>query len=136
MRPSVFHPCLVTKALKNDMATLVRVSRKQLARAEVLGMALDIRQEKESKTLGDAPWSPDEDWRKDFKSVNETLATAGQSLIRGLEGNKKNLSNVPTEQLEAQFKAELEKAAAMFSPEEWARLDKIRMDAIIGKGKK
>lgn len=133
------------KALKNDLATLVRVSRKQLQRAEALGQSLDARRQEELDTLGEAgvkrPWFPDEEWRKDFKNVNETLAQAGQSLIRGIEGNKKNLGSVPTEQLEAQFKSELLRAAGSFTPEEWAVLDKVRMQSALGipaptKGKK
>lgn len=118
------------------MATLVRVSRHQLKRAEALGQALDKRREKEAAVQEEngQAWMPDEEWRKDFRSVNETLAQAGQSLIRGLEGNKKNLTSVPTEQLEAQFKAEVLKAAGSFTTDEWATLDKIRMQQALGGG--
>lgn len=118
------------KALKNDLATLVRVSRQQLKLAEMLGDSLRARRNKE--TEDGKEWEPDDEWRKDFKNVNETLAQAGQSLIRGLEGNKKNLTSVPTEQLEAQLKAELLRAAADLTPEEWAILDKARMQMALG----
>lgn len=123
------------------MKALERASRKQLQRAERLGESLDARIEFENARRAHIvdkdpeaarmPWVPDEEWRKDFNNVNTTIAQAGQSLIRALEGNKKNLAGVPTEQLEAQFKAELARAAANMTPEEWAVLDKIRMQQAL-----
>ena len=127
------------KALKNDLATLARASRKQLVRAEQLGSSLDQRREYAIKRRvdmngpgeEDLPWIPDEEWRKDFNNVNATIAQAGQSLIRALEGNKNNLGGVPTDQLEAQFKSEMIRAASNLSPEDWAILDKVRMGQVL-----
>lgn len=120
---------------KNDLHTLARAARQQIVRAEQLGESLDKRREhltKEGEIIGIA-WSPDEEWRKDFNSVNATIAQAGQALMRALEGNKKDLGGVPMEQLESQFKAEMIRAAGSMTPEEWAAMDKIRMQSALAQ---
>ncbi len=109
------------KRPKNDLATLARAARQQLIRAERLGHSLDVRM-KAKMTAADG-WIPDEDWRRDFATVTTTLRDAGASLTKALENNKKDLGGMKTEQLEAQFKAEMMRSAETLSEEDWAYLN-------------
>lgn len=106
------------------MNSLAAVARMQLAIAKELGDSLKTRMEIRKKTAPD--WTPDEDWRRDFQSVTTTLQHAGQSLMRALEGQKKNLGTLTEEQLEAQFRSELIKAAHTISDEDWQRMCEAR----------
>jgi len=85
---------------------------------------------RQANARGEA-WVPDDTWRADFNQVTQATVQAGNALHRALEGNAKKLGGMSTEQLEAQFKAELLRAAAHFTAEDWARLDQVRMKQVI-----
>ena len=74
-------------------------------------------------------WVPDEDWRRDFASATNTLQHAGNSLVRALEGNKKDLGGLTEEQLKAQFNAEIVASAAELTDEQWQRMQDARAKA-------
>lgn len=74
-------------------------------------------------------WTPDEDFRRDFAAITTTLQHAGNSLIRALEGNKKNLGGLTEEQLEAQFNAEIVNSAGQLTDEQWQRMQEARAKA-------
>lgn len=109
---------------KNELAALATASRAHLRRAEALGKSLDERMKVKRDVSPE--WTPDEDWRRDFASVTQTLQHAGNSLIRALEGNKKNLAGLTEEQLEAQLNAELVNSAGSLSDEQWQRMCEAR----------
>ena len=111
---------------KNDLATLARASRGQLVRAEKLGHSLDVRLK--AKMNAADGFTLDEDWRRDFAMVTSTIRDAGAALTKALENNKKDLSGCTTEQLEAQWKAEMLRSAEAFTDEDWARMDKVRAE--------
>lgn len=109
---------------KNELADLARTARAQLQRAKALGVSLDKRVETKRKVADD--WIPDEEWRKDFANVTTAIQHAGNSLIRALEGNKKDLGGLTEEQLEAQLNAELVTSAQKMSDEQWQRMCEAR----------
>lgn len=106
------------------MLALARASRAQLIRAEALGKSLDSRMKTKRELSPD--WTPDEDFRRDFAAITNTLQHAGNSLIRSLEGRKKDLGSLTEEQLTAQFQAEIVAAAGTLSDDEWARMCEAR----------
>lgn len=108
----------------NDLIYIARTARAQIVRAEKLGKSLDARLKIKKEAAED--WSPDEDWRRDFASVTQTLQHAGNSYIRAIEGNKNATSNLSDEQLQAQFNAELIGAAASLTDDQWARMVEAR----------
>lgn len=112
---------------KNELANLAKTARAQLTLAEELIASLKLRMKQKREVCPE--WVPDEDWRRDFASATNTLQHAGNSLIRALEGNKKNLSGMTDEQLEAQFNAEIVNAAATLTDEQWNRMCEARAKA-------
>jgi hypothetical protein len=112
---------------KNELADLARAARAQLALAKALNASLANRMKAKQEVAPD--WIPDEDWRRDFASVTNTLQHAGNSLVRALEGNKKNLGGLTEDQLEAQFNAEIVNSAQSLTPEQWDRMCAARAKA-------
>lgn len=112
---------------KNELAALAAASRAHLQRANALGRSLDERMRIKRAAADD--WTPDEDFRRDFAAITNTLQHAGNSLIRALEGNKKNLGGLTEEQLEAQFNAEIVNSAQSLTDEQWARMCEARAKA-------
>lgn len=112
---------------KNELAALAAASRAQILRANALGRSVDERMR--LKRAASEQWTPDEDFRRDFAAITNTLQHAGNSLIRALEGNKKNLGGLTEEQLEAQFNAELVNSAQSLTDEQWARMCEARAKA-------
>lgn len=108
----------------NELVYLARAARQQLVRAEALGKSLDIRLK--AKRDLHPEWVPDEDWRRDFASVTQALKQAGDSLIRALEGNKKDMGGLTEAQLEAQFNAEIVQSATQLTDEQWAKMCEAR----------
>lgn len=102
---------------KNELAALANAARAQIKRAELLGKSLDLRMRK--KIEASPEWVPDEDYRRDFASITQTLQTAGNAMSRALEDNKKNNSGLTEDQLNAQFKAELIRVAQTMTDDEW-----------------
>lgn len=119
----------VPRAPKNDLAGLARTARAQLRRAELLGQSLDERLK--AARENHPGWQPDEEWRKDFNQVTQTIAQSGQALQRALEANEKKLAGMTVEQLEAQLRAELARIAPHLTAEEWAMLDNIRLKLMM-----
>ncbi len=112
---------------KNELAGLARAARLQIARADQLGKSLDIRM-KIKKEASDQ-WTPDEDFRRDFAAITNTLQHAGNAMVRGLEANKKDLGGLTEDQLQAQFNAELINSAQTMSDEDWNKMVEARMKA-------
>lgn len=112
---------------KNELQALAKASRQQLLRAEQLGKSLDQRMK--LKREASEEWTPDEDFRRDFAAITNTLQHAGNSLIRALEGNKKNLGGMSEEQLTAQFNAELVTSAQSLTDEQWSKMNEARAKA-------
>ena len=99
------------------MADLARIAREQIKRAELLGKSLDARLRAKMQAAPD--WIPDEDFRRDFQAINTVIQHSGNSLVRALESNKKNLAGATEAQLEAQFNAEIVRAAETMTDEQW-----------------
>ena len=112
---------------KNELAALARAAKRQIARAEALGHSLDTRMK--MKIEASPEWSPDEDFRRDFAAITNTLQHAGNAMTRALEGNKKNTDGLSEAQLEAQLNAELVRSAGSLSDEEWERMVQARAKA-------
>ena len=112
---------------KNELSGLARAAKAQLSLAEDLGRSL--RNRLKMKKEASPEWVPDEDFRRDFAAVTNTLQHAGNAMIRGLEANKKDLGGLTEEQLTAQFQAELIAAAQTLSDEDWNRMVEARRKA-------
>lgn len=112
---------------KNELASLARAAKAQIARAEALGKSIDSRM-KTKKEASDQ-WTPDEDFRRDFSAITNTLQHAGNAMTRALEGNKKNLGALTEDQLQAQFNAEIINSAQSMSDEDWQRMCEARAKA-------
>lgn len=112
---------------KNEYASLARIARAHIKRAELLGKSLDARVvvKREASEM----WTPDEDWRRDFASVTTSIQHATNSLVRALESNKKNLGSLTEAQLEAQFNAEIVQSAGSLTDDQWARMREARAKA-------
>lgn len=112
---------------KNELGALARASRAQIARATELGRSLDERTKiaKEASSQ----WTPNDDWRRDFAAITNTLQHAGNAMTRALEGNKKNTDGLSEAQLEAQLKSELVRSAQTLDDEEWAIMCAARAKA-------
>lgn len=112
---------------KNELASLARAAKAQIARVEALGKSVDsrIKMKKEASS----EWTPNEDDRRDLAMITNTLQHAGNAMIRGLEANKKDLGGLTEEQLTAQFNAELINSAQTMSDEEWSRMVDARRKA-------
>lgn len=109
---------------QNPLQALADAARDQLRRARELGRSLDAR----IKIKQDASpeFTMDEDARRDFAAITTTLQHAGNSLIRALEGNKKDLGGLTEEQLAAQFNVEISNSAAQLTDEQWQRMCEAR----------
>jgi len=112
---------------RNELAVLYHAARAQIARATALGKSLDARTAVRRKASPE--WTPDEDARRDFAAITNTLQHAGNALMRALEGNKKNTDNLSEEQLDAQIKAEVVNSAADLTDEEWNLMVEARAKA-------
>lgn len=112
------------RRVADPLVYLARAARQQLVRAETLGKSLDVRLKAKKELAAD--FIPDEDWRRDFASVTQALKQAGDSLIRALEGNKKDLGGLTEAQLTAQFNAEIVQAAQTLTDEQWAKMCESR----------
>ncbi len=98
-------------------ANLARTAQAQLKRAESLGRSLDERMKK--KKLASDEWTLDEDFRRDFAAVTTAIQHAGKSLVIALESGKKNLGSLTEAQLDAQWSAEVVRAATSISDADW-----------------
>lgn len=114
----------MVRKLKNELVSLARTSRQHLRRAEALGKSLDQRLADKQAVAPD--WIPDEDWRRDFAAVTTVIQHSGNSLMRALEGNKKDVGNLSNEQLDAQFQAEVVASAVKMSDDDWERMVRAR----------
>ncbi len=112
---------------KNELGALARAAKRQIARAEALGQSLDNRMK--IKVEASEQWTPDEDFRRDFAAITNTLQHAGNAMTRALEGNKKNTDGLTEQQLEAQFNAEIVRSAQTLSDEDWTRMCEARTKA-------
>lgn len=112
---------------KNELAALARAAKAQISRAEALGKSLDSRIK--MKREASEEWTPNEDDRRDFAAITNTLQHAGNAMRGALEGNKKNLGGLTEEQLQAQFNAEIINSAQTMTDEEWARMCEARAKA-------
>lgn len=112
---------------KNELAALARAAKAQIARAESLGKSLDARVK--MKKDASEVWVPNEDDRRDFAAITNTLQHAGNAMIRGLEANKKDLGGLTEEQLTAQFQAEIISMAQTVSDEDWNKMVEARRKA-------
>ncbi len=112
---------------KNELAALARAARAQVSRAEMIGKSLDSRMK--IKKSASEEWVPNEDDRRDFAAITNTLQHAGNAMIRGLEANKKDLGGLTDEQLEAQLKAEMIRTAQTMSDDEWLLMVEARRKA-------
>ena len=112
---------------KNELSALARAARAQVSRAEALGRSLDNRIK--MKREASPEWTPNEDDRRDFAAITNTLQHAGNAMIRGLDANKKDLGGLTDEQLTAQFKAEIINSAQTMSDEDWQRMKEARLKA-------
>jgi hypothetical protein len=112
---------------KNELAQLARAAKSQVARAEALGKSLDSRIK--MKREASPEWTPNEDDRRDFAAITNTLQHAGNALIRGLDANKKDLGGLTEEQLQAQFNAEIVNSAHTLSDEDWFKMVEARRKA-------
>lgn len=109
---------------KNPLAGLARAANDQIKRAELLGKSLDARIK--MKRDASPEWTPNEDDRRDFASITQTLQHAGNAMARALEDNKKNLGGLTEDQLIAQLKAELIPIVQSLSDGEWNLLLEAR----------
>lgn len=71
-------------------------------------------------------WVPNEDDRRDFAAITQTLQHAGNAMSRAMEDNKKNLGGLTEEQLQAQLKAEITAIVQTLSDAEWNTLVEAR----------
>lgn len=104
---------------KNELARLASAARAQLALAEALGDSLKKRMDVKKAVAGEIGWIPDEDWRRDFASVTNTIQHVGNSLIRAGEGIKKNLGGKSEDELEQQLQSQLVQNAGALPEEMW-----------------
>lgn len=114
----------------NEHVALAVAARAHLRRAEALGKSLDQRM-KVKKSVSDE-WTLDDDYRRDFAMITQTIRDCGAALQKALEGNKKQLGGLTEQQLEMQFQAEIIKAAAQISDEDWQRMCEARAKAKQG----
>ncbi len=109
---------------KNELAHLARTARAQIKRAEEIGKSLDIRLK--AKKLASDEFTLDEDTRRDFAMVTAALQHAGNAYVRATEANKTMLGGLTEPQLEAQFNAELVRAATALTDEQWDAMCRAR----------
>ncbi len=109
---------------KNELAHLARTARAQILRAEKLGRSLDVRMKQKQEASDE--FTLDEDFRRDFAAVTTALQHAGNSLVRAMEANKQALGGLSEAQLEAQFNAEIVKAAASLTDAQWDAMVRAR----------
>jgi hypothetical protein len=112
---------------RNELQALASAARAHLRRAEALGRSLDERMK--IKRAASPEWTPDEDFRRDFAAITNTLQHAGNAMIRGLEGNKKDMGGLTEAQLEAQFAAELIRNAQAIPDDQWQQMLAARAKA-------
>jgi hypothetical protein len=93
----------------------------------MLGKSLDRRLKAKLDAADD--FTLDEDFRRDFAAITTTLQHAGNSLIRAMEGHKKDLGGLTEEQLTAQFNAEIISSAQSLSDEQWQKMIDARAKA-------
>ena len=109
---------------QNEYAALAKSANAQLRRAEQLGKSLDERL-KIMRAAADG-FTLNEEFRRDFAAITQTIRDCGVALVRAREANKKDLSGLSEDQLTAQFQAELIKAAQEMSDADWARMLEAR----------
>jgi hypothetical protein len=112
---------------KNEFSSLAKSANAQLRRAEMLGKSLDERLKAKRKAADE--FTLNEDDRRDFQSITQTIRDCGVALVRALDANKKDLAGLSEDQLTVQFQAELVKAAQEISDDNWARMVAARAKA-------
>jgi hypothetical protein len=112
---------------KNEFSSLAKSANAQLRRAEMLGKSLDERLKAKRKAADE--FTLNEDDRRDFQSITQTIRDCGVALVRALDANKKDLAGLSEDQLTDQFQAELVKAAQEISDDNWARMVAARAKA-------
>ncbi len=123
----------MARNLENDVAALARAAKKQLELADMLTASLQQRMKSGARLAKsvDAPWQPDDSWRGDMKLANDTLVQVGGALQKALEADAKRLHGFSMDELEQQLRSEMVRAAATFSQEDWATLDRVRMQQVL-----
>lgn len=111
----------------NEYAALARSANAQLRRAEALGRSLDERLKAARKAADD--FTLNDEFRRDFAAITQTIRDCGVALVRAREANKKDLSGLSEEQLTVQFQAELIKSAQEMSDADWNLMLEARAKA-------
>lgn len=119
--------------LENDVAALARAAKKQLELADMLTASLQQRMKTGRRLAAsvEAPWQPDDSFRSDMKLANDTLVQVGGALQKALEADAKRLQGFTLDELEQQLRGEMIRAASSFTPEDWATLDRVRMQQVL-----
>ena len=112
---------------RNEFASLAKSANAQLKRAEMMGRSLDERLK--VMRAGSDGFTMNDEFRRDFAAITQTIRDCGVALVRALDANKKDLAGLSEAQLTAQFQAELIRAAQEMSDEDWNSMIAARAKA-------
>lgn len=110
----------MSKRPATDFVRVAATAQLQLRRAEAIGKSLDVRM-KQKRDVNPA-WIPDEDFRRDMETVTRAVKECGIALERALEYTEKTLHGMTTDNLEAQFAAEILRSAQHIPDDMWQKM--------------
>jgi hypothetical protein len=120
--------------MSSDMRLLGSIHRSQAKIYRMLQWALQrqIRTEYEA----DPQWEMPEDVRAKLMEINKFLSETTMGMVRVNDAAAKATAALTLEQLEAQMRAELLRAAWSFTVEEWQLLDEVRAKKAASRAQK
>lgn len=112
---------------RDEFADLADTARAHIKRAKVLGKSLDIRMARAQGAADD--FTVNEDIRRDFNMVTTALQHSGKVLTQAVEAKKAFNGSLTIEQLEAQFRSEIVRAAVSLADDDWNLMCEARRKA-------
>lgn len=113
---------------KTDMARLARIHHNQVRLLDAQQRAImeRVRVAREA----DPAWVMPQDIREEINEITSYLARASNGMVQIYEAKERERASVSTDQLEAQFIAELRRSMRQFTREDWKVFDSIRAEVM------
>lgn len=120
--------------MSSDMRLLGSIHRSQAKIYRLLQW--ELRQRIKLEYAANPQWEMPEDFRAKLMEINKFLSETTMGMVRVNDAAAKATAALTLEQLEAQMRAELLRAAWSFTVEEWALLDEVRAKKAAAKAQK
>lgn len=120
--------------MSSDMRLLGSIHRSQAKIYRLLQW--ELRQRIKLEYTANPKWEMPEDFRAKLMEINKFLSETTMGMVRVNDAAAKATAALTLEQLEAQMRAELLRAAWSFTVEEWQLLDEVRAKKAASRAQK